>query len=61
MFNKLKLFLQESRREFQRVNWPSRQDTVRYTVIVIGLSLGVAIFLGLLDMLFAYIIDNFVL
>lgn len=56
MVQKLKLFLQESRREFQRVNWPNRQDTIRYTVVVIAMSLGVAVFLGGLDWVFGYLL-----
>lgn len=49
MIAKLKLFLEESRLEFQRVNWPTLNETVRLTVIVIAMSLGVAFFLGVVD------------
>lgn len=58
MFNRIKIFIQESRRELQRVNWPTRQETKRYTLFVIGLSLVVASFLGLLDFIFVYILEN---
>lgn len=47
--DKIKLFLQESRQEFKRVNWPTWQETVKLTVVVIGLSAGLAVFLGLVD------------
>ncbi|MDO8585037.1 MAG: preprotein translocase subunit SecE [bacterium] len=53
MFEKLKLFLQESRTEFQRVNWPTRQETTRLTLVVIVMSLGVAVFLGVVDYVFS--------
>ncbi|MBI2591105.1 MAG: preprotein translocase subunit SecE [Candidatus Brennerbacteria bacterium] len=59
MFNKLTMFLQESRRELQRVNWPSREETIRYTAVVIGLSLVFAFYLGGLDFVFTYLIRTF--
>ncbi|MEK7086958.1 MAG: preprotein translocase subunit SecE [Patescibacteria group bacterium] len=61
MLQKIRLFLQESRQEFRRVNWPSRKETTRYTVFVIGLSLAVAAFLGLLDFIFIQILERGVL
>ncbi|MBI4991601.1 MAG: preprotein translocase subunit SecE [Candidatus Harrisonbacteria bacterium] len=57
MFSKLSSFLQESRQELARVNWPSRQDTIRLTGVVILLSLLVAVFLGGLDFLFTYLLE----
>ena len=52
MINRLKVFLQEAKAEFKRINWPSRQETIRMTGIVIIISLGVAFFLGILDFVF---------
>lgn len=51
---KMKLFLQESKREFARVNWPTAQETFKLTVIVVAMSIGVALFLGIFDFLFLY-------
>ncbi len=59
MYNKLKNFLQESKQEFKRINWPSRQETIRYTLFVINFSLVLAIFLGLLDFIFLYLLNKF--
>lgn len=53
-------FIKEVRTELKRVTWPTRQQTIKYTLIVIGLSLGVAAFLGGLDFLFTYLLDKFV-
>lgn len=61
MFNKIKSYIQESYLEFKRVNWPTRQKTVYLTLVVIGLSLAVALFLGLLDMLFTYLLEKFLM
>jgi preprotein translocase subunit SecE len=60
MYNKLKNFLQESRQEFKRINWPSRQETIRYTLFVVIFSLVMAIFLGLLDFVFLYLLNRFI-
>lgn len=56
-----KLFLQESKQEFKRVNWPSQSETVRLTVIVIGMALGVAAFLGATDFALIYVLNKFIL
>jgi preprotein translocase subunit SecE len=61
MTDKLKLFLQESRQELKKVNWPSKTETARYTAFVIGFSLGVALFLGLLDFVFIRILERIIL
>lgn len=61
MLNKLKSYLQESRQEFRRVNWPTREETIRLTLIVIGMSLSIAVFLGALDFFFSYLLKTFIL
>ncbi|OGZ53457.1 MAG: preprotein translocase subunit SecE [Candidatus Ryanbacteria bacterium RIFCSPLOWO2_01_FULL_48_26] len=53
MLNKIKNFIGESRVEFRHVNWPTRQEAIRLTGFVIGLSFALAIFLGAFDYIFA--------
>ena len=60
MLNKTKLFLQESRQEFNRVNWPGANETLRLTLLVVGMSLGVSVFLGAFDFLFAYLLSRLI-
>ena len=43
-------FVQESRVEVRRVVWPTRQETVQTTLVVMVMVVIVAIFLWLLDM-----------
>ncbi len=50
--NKLTNYLKESVAEMKKVTWPTKKETYNYTMIVIGLSLGVAIFLGAWDIVF---------
>lgn len=49
MFSKLVNYLKESKTELKKVTWPTRQQTITHTLLVIGISLGVAVFFGLLD------------
>lgn len=60
MFGKIKNFFAEARQELRHVNWPTREEAVRLTVIVIVMSVGIAVFLGFFDYLFADIIKGFV-
>ncbi|MEE8131591.1 MAG: preprotein translocase subunit SecE [Candidatus Paceibacterota bacterium] len=59
MLKRLKSYLQESQQEFRRVNWPTRKETIRLTLVVIAFSLIVAVFLGALDFLFTYLLEKF--
>ncbi len=59
-FFKIVQFLKEVKVEMKKVTWPTRQQTVKYTLIVIGISLGVAIFLGGLDYIFTWLLEKFV-
>lgn len=61
MTDKLKNFFRESREELKRVNWPRREETVRYTIFVIVFSVGLALFLGLLDFVFVQILQRTIL
>jgi len=54
-------FLKEVRIELKRVTWPTRQETIKHTMIVIGFSLAVAAFLGSLDFLFSWLLNRFVI
>jgi len=60
MITKLVTFLKEVKLEIKKVNWPTRQETIRYTLIVIGISVTVAIYLGGLDFLFITLRNKFI-
>jgi preprotein translocase subunit SecE len=42
-------FVQEVLLEFRRVTWPSRQELINSTVVVLALTVIVAFFLGAVD------------
>ena len=39
--------------ELRQVSWPSRRQTILYTVLVIGISTVVSLYVGALDYLFS--------
>lgn len=61
MFGQTVNFIKEARIELKKVTWPTRRETLRYTVAVILMSLAVAAFLGGLDMFFTFLLNTFVL
>lgn len=50
---KIVSFLREARGELAKVAWPTRQDILRNTIVVIAVSVATAAFLGSLDYLFS--------
>jgi len=54
-------FLKESLTELKKVKWPSAEETLQYTLIVIIISLVVAVYLGSLDYIFSYFLRKFIL
>jgi len=44
-------YLKDSRAELKKVVWPTKKETTKHTLIVIGVSLFVAVFLGVVDYL----------
>lgn len=45
-------FLQETQEELRKVVWPNRQEVIRLTGVVIGVSILVGLFIGALDFIF---------
>ncbi len=60
VLNKIIEFLKEVKKEIKKINWPTKQETLNYTLIVIGVSLGVAFYLGMLDFIFSYLMKEFI-
>mgnify|MGYP001580782245 CR=1 FL=1 len=42
-------FLKEVRAELEKVVWPTREQTIRYSILVIIVAVAVGLFLGGLD------------
>jgi len=39
-------YLRESKQELAKVTWPTKQQTINSTIMVIAISIGIAAFLG---------------
>ena len=53
-------FIREAREELKKVSWPTRQTTIRYTVIVIVMSLGVGLIAGGMDLGLSTLLKTFI-
>jgi len=54
-------FFKKSYAELKKTNWPTYEETIRYTWAVIVLSLILALILGGLDYFFTNLASNFLL
>ncbi len=53
-------FLADVRLEAKKVNWPSRERTVKDTILVIAFAVMVAAFLGLFDLFFTSVLNRII-
>ncbi len=58
--NKLTNYIKASIEEMKKVTWPTKKETYNFTLLVIGISLGVAAFLGALDYIFTWGFEFFI-
>ena len=54
-------YVKASRQELRHVSWPTQNQAIAYTVIVIIIALLIAVFLGALDFVFQNALEKFVL
>lgn len=54
------VFLREVKLELERVIWPSRAETIKLTLMVIGVSVAVGLFLGGSDFILTKLTELFV-
>jgi preprotein translocase subunit SecE len=50
-------FIVDTIAELRKVTWPSREQTIRLTLVVIVLSLIMGVYLGIIDVLFAKVLE----
>ena len=53
-------FLRDVRKELHKVTWPTRSRTLRYSWLVIAISIATAVFLGILDYLFGGVLKQII-
>lgn len=49
---KITEYIKDTRAEMNHVNWPTKAETIRFTALVISVSLATAILLGISDFVF---------
>jgi len=53
-------YIKETKAELRHVSWPTRTQSIAYTVIVALVSLAVAVYLGVFDFIFTELLTKFV-
>ncbi len=46
-------YIKETQGELKHVSWPTRQQAVAFTAIVVLISVGLSLYLGLFDYIFS--------
>ena len=46
--------------ELRKVVWPKRQETIYLTMMVLVVAISVGALLGILDYVYSYLINNFI-
>ena len=54
-------YFKDTRSEMNHVSWPSREQTINFTIIVLGFSVLVGLLLGVFDFAFSFILKSFIL
>lgn len=54
-------YLKETKGEMKHVTWPTKEQVISYTAVVIGLAVFSAILLALFDLAFTYLFDKLIL
>ncbi len=56
--NPIVRYYNETRAELRKVTWPTREETVNLTIIIVTVMVVIAIFLGLLDFIFSEVVSG---
>jgi preprotein translocase SecE subunit len=49
-------YFHDTRAELRKVTWPTREETKNLTLIIVGATIAMAIFLGTLDYIFQVVV-----
>ncbi len=53
---KVLTFLRQVKVEMKKVTWPSRQDLISYTSVVLAVVVALGIFIGAVDLIFTQVV-----
>ena len=54
---KIVKFLKETKHELKKVNWPTKKQVGKLTMVVVFITLVVTLYLGALDFIFAKMVE----
>ena len=54
-------FLKDTQAELKKVVWPTRDQTIKLTAIVLGVSVAIALYIGLLDVAFTSLVNTLII
>ena len=54
-------YIKDTKSEMKHVSWPTRKQSVVFTILVIVVSILVSLFLGFFDFSFGKLLDIFIL
>jgi len=58
--NDLVQYIKDSIVELKKVTWPTKKETIDYTLLVVGISLAVALFIGIVDFILAFGVEKII-
>ena len=53
-------FVRESQAELRKVTWPTREQTINLTIVVVAVCLVMTVFLGVVDSVFQYVVQQII-
>lgn len=59
-FLKIKNFLVQAKQELKKVNWPTKEETIKYTLFVVIFSLILSILLAFFDFIFGNLLTKII-
>ena len=55
--NAIQRYLSETTGELRKVSWPTRQEAIQLTIIVLAVMVFMGLFLGLVDLIAGHILN----
>lgn len=59
--NRLINYFKDTRSEMNHVSWPTREQTINFTVVVMAFAVATGALLGVFDFVFSLILKSFIL
>mgnify|MGYP003392926483 CR=1 FL=1 len=58
---RLNAFISGVKAEYNQITWPTRKETLKMLLVVVGFCIAMAAFLGLADFVFITILQKYIL